>query len=238
VAAEARAAEQEGRAMAAEARAQAQEERAVAAEARAGEQEGRAMAAEAWGQIEQARAEASEVHARNLEGELDLARQSMAGMQDQLNAITRQAHDWHDQILRLQRSISWRVTAPLRFAKRLSVGLLSIPFLPLLLVLIPYVLARPSLRNRLGIRIKHYPQLRHGLRLFAYKLGLIQHDPRKVDGNLPLQVTSSAVLDKAVVITAETAMNSTDSQNLDHLTPRAREIYHQLVEACKARQRV
>jgi hypothetical protein len=180
----------------------------------------------------------------------------MAGMQDQLNAITRQAHDWHDQILRLQRSISWRVTAPLRFAKRLtlallrglkyllkglilvSVGLLSIPFLPLLLVLIPYVLARPSLRNRLGIRIKHYPQLRHGLRLFAYKLGLIQHDPRKVDGNLPLQVTSSAVLDKAVVITAETAMNSTDSQNLDHLTPRAREIYHQLVEACKARQRV
>ncbi len=327
IAAEARAGEQEGRAVAAEVRAMAQEERAIAAEARAGEQEGRAIAAEAWGQSEQARAVAAEAHARHLEGEINLARQSMAGMQIQLDAITHQAHDWHDQILRLQHTFSWRVTSSLRFIKRLLLamlrgakylvkglllgllGLLSLPFLPLLLILIPYVLARPTLRNRLGQRIKHYPKLRHALRLSAFKLGLIPHDPRRENGAAPIQAVipvkarigeqvSRAITAKALAqaqedrataaeawrrseqgraeaaqartqtheeraVAAEASAGEQEgravavveliesgpasgsleavqqhSPSLDHLTPRAREIYHQLVDACNARQRV
>jgi hypothetical protein len=171
--------------------------------------------------------------------------QALSGTNAQLEVITRQAHDWHDQILRLQRSISWRVTSPLRFVRKSIVaflrgikalfkslllgvaGLLSLPFLPLLLIFIPYVLARPELRNRLGQRIRHYPKLRHALRLSAYKLGLIHHDPRSElrdpKAPLPIPIQEAGQSEPLDVAT----------QNLDHLTPRARQIYYQLVEACK-----
>ncbi len=110
--------------------------------------------------------------------------------------MTRQAYDWHDQILRLQRTVSWRVTAPLRLIRRITLAgirgllrllrylglallfILCLPLLPILLISIPFVLRRPGLRNRLGQRIKHYPALRARLRLLAYKLGFIPNDPR------------------------------------------------------------
>jgi hypothetical protein len=194
--AESRAGEQESRALVAEARAQSKEMRAVTAESRAGEQEDRAVAAETWGQNEQSRALTAEARAQELESRLQQMQQALSGTNAQLEAITHLAHDWHDQILRLQRSISWRVTSPLRFVRKSIVvflrgikalfkfilfsvaGLLSLPFLPLLLIFIPYVLARPVLRNRLGQRIRYYPKLRYALRLSAYKLGFILNDPR------------------------------------------------------------
>jgi hypothetical protein len=219
--------------------------RAVAAEACAGEQEGRAVAAETWGQNEQSRALTAEARAQELESRLQQMQQALSGTNAQLEAITHLAHDWHDQILRLQRSISWRVTSPLRFVRKSIVvflrgikalfkfilfsvaGLLSLPLLPLLLIFIPYVLARPVLRNRLGQCIKHYPKLRYGLRILAYKLGLIPHDPtselRDLKSPLPIPIQETGQSESLDVAT----------QNLDHLTPRARQIYYQLVEACK-----
>jgi SAM-dependent methyltransferase len=110
-------------------------------------------------------------------------------LEQQLRATTRQAYDWYDQILRLQQSLSWRVTAPLRLLRRVTLAsvrgmrrwfrylglailfIICVPLLPILLISVPFVLRCPGLRNRIGQRIKRYPALRSGLRLLAYKLG-------------------------------------------------------------------
>ena len=230
--------EKEIRAIKAEARANEQEARAQAAETRASEQEARAQAAETRASEQEARAQA-------LEGQLHQIHQTLTLTNTQLETITQQAHDWHDQILNLHRSLSWRITSPIRFVRKGIVALLrwiksllkflvliaaiilSLPILPLLLISIPSVLARPALRNRLGQRIKHYPKLRYGLRLLAYKVGLIRHAPRREQHNVQ---TPSPGLHQEI---SQSQQIQVDAHNLDHLTPRARLIYYQLVDACK-----
>ena len=225
LAAEARATEQESRAVIAEAKAQAHEQRASAAEARATEQESRAVIAEAKAQV--------------FQSELNQTRQILHHANTQLEATTLQANAWHQQILDIQRSISWRVTILLRLVRKFMAALargfcflskiilsgfallLSLPFLPLLLLAIPFVMARPTLRNNIGQRIKQFPKLRYGLRFVAYRLHLIPDDPRK-----------ERIQQSQENLTSENVETSQYAPpNLEHLTPRAREIYYQLAAA-------
>ncbi len=122
--------------------------------------------------------------------------QRVAELTRQLETMTRQAHDWHDQILRLQRTVSWRITGPVRWFRRAMIAgyhgtrwlisrlvlavllVLCLPLAPFLLLSARFVLARPNLRNRIGQHIRRYPTLRAGLRLLAFRLGFLHHDPR------------------------------------------------------------
>jgi|GEM_PF-994008 len=150
------------------------------------------------------RAEESERKAADVEGQLALLKQyegqfqeKVASLEARAHAIQLQATTWHDQIHSLQRSVSWRVTAPLRwirygvlwtfsllwaFFKSLTAFvliLLLLPFSPVLLIALPWVLKKPGLRDQLGQRIKTYPRLRHGLRAIAGRLGYIPRYKRE-----------------------------------------------------------
>ena len=119
----------------------------------------------------------------------------------QLESMTVQALAWHEQILRLQKSISWKLTAPLRGIRKLSLYLIRklfgglrllgwlllllviLPLTPLLLISIPWVLKRPALRDRLGKRIYKHPRLRSLLRSFAFKSRML--DPSETQEPAP-----------------------------------------------------
>ena len=146
------------------------------------------------------RAEQSERKAADVEGQLVLLKQNEGQLQEKVvslearaHAIQLQATAWHDQIHCLQRSVSWRVTAPLRWIRygilwtlsllwallksltTFVLILLLLPFSPVLLIALPWVLQKPGLRDQLGQRIKAYPRLRHGLSRIAGRLGYIPH---------------------------------------------------------------
>ena len=110
--------------------------------------------------------------------------------------MRQQAKDWHEQIIGLRRSVSWQITSPLRMLRKALIAVINggkkfvrfvlialgavlcLPFLPIIIALLPFVLSRGGLRNRFGIFFYKYPKLRFALRLLAFKLGLKVVDPR------------------------------------------------------------
>ncbi len=249
IAAETRASELESRILATEAHARAQEARAIAAETRASELESRTRSAEGRAQSQEDRAVAAEAWAQSLAQALDQTQIALVEAKDEFDSATRQAHDWHEQIQHLQRSISWRITSPLR-ASRSIIALtyrgikwlirqlvsillftLCLPFLPLLLLVIPFVLARPGLRNTIGQHIRHYPRLRSILKRLAHRIGYISHDT-----NLVNPLTSAASRIDQCGIELEPILSDMETGNMNHtgqLTPRALKIYESLHTAIK-----
>lgn len=249
IAAKTRISELESRILATEAHARAQEARAIAAETRASELESRTRSAERRAQSQEDRAVAAEAWAQSLAQALDQTQIALVEAKDEFDSATRQAHDWHEQIQHLQRSISWRITSPLR-ASRSIIALtyrgikwlirqlvsillfaLYLPFLPLLLLVIPFVLARPGLRNTLGQHIRHYPRLRSILKRLAYRIGYISHDT-----NLVNPLTSAASRIDQCGIELEPILSDMETGNMIHtgqLTPRALKIYESLHAAIK-----
>ncbi|WP_018231901.1 FkbM family methyltransferase [Thioalkalivibrio thiocyanodenitrificans] len=113
-AADARAAKQEGLAAAAEASAGEQEKRAVAAEALAAEQEKRAVAAEALAAEQEKRAVAAEALATEHEKRAVAAEALATERGEQAVAAEDRAQSAKAEAEALRRSLSWRITAPLR----------------------------------------------------------------------------------------------------------------------------
>lgn len=160
----------------------------------------------------------------------------------ELHRMTQQALEWHEQIHRIQGSLSWRVTAPLRALRRLVIFcarligsvlkaflvafafLLLLPLLPLLLICLPLILKNPIIRNQLGQRIKQYPKLRRFTRGLLYKLKLISNNPES---------------DETTFSPGQLAPQSVSSRADDlFLLPRtAREIYAELQEAILEEQK-
>ena len=138
------------------------------------------------------RAVRAEAHAIDQEERANLVEQ----LQSDLEGMRQQAKDWHEQIIGMKRSVSWQITGPLRMFRKAVVAVINggkkfirfvlitlgavlcLPFLPIIIALLPFVLSRGGLRNRLGIFFYKYPRLRFALRLLAFKLGLKVVDPR------------------------------------------------------------
>jgi hypothetical protein len=92
--------------------------------------------------------------------------------------------------------------------------------LPLILILIPYVLLNPRLRNQLGHKLKQYPRLRYTLRLVLFKLGFIAKDPRKESGqvNANNNIMTDLVQKKPQGVTNQLQDNEVDIDKiLDHI---------------------
>ena len=215
--------------------------RLAEAELRLEERERALLEAKALAASLLSRAEESERRAADFEGQLALLKQyegqfqeKVASIEARAHAIQVQASAWHDQIHSIQRSISWRVTAPLRwfrygvlwtfsllwaFFKSLTTFvliLLLLPFSPVLLIALPWVLKKPGLRDQLGQRIKTYPRFRHGLRAIAGRLGYIPRYKREDTSHqktVPLHHQSHA------------------SDGLKSLSPRGKVFYQRIQKA-------
>ena len=211
---EAKAQEQEQRAVAAEGRAQEQEQRAVAAEGRAQEQEQRAVAAEAQRQEQQAR----------------------------IDELAGNTHHWWLQACTLEadrnairQSWSWRITAPVRWVGglviygtgalrrganevvRVSINIFQRPLAGLMRI----VLSKPALSERLNRILLRYPPLHQQL------LGVAQR------GGVMLVVPAYR---QPVVLNTESREQETP-EALSQLPPRARKIYHNLKSAIDNRRK-
>jgi FkbM family methyltransferase len=183
---EADATAQEHRAQVAEARAQQAVERAhleaeraqrldqtsQTAEARAQQAEERAYLEAERARIAEAIALTTEEHARR---NAERAQQ----LEVRLLEKERAASEWHDRVLALHQSTSWRITKPLRMVKRLwtgdpviqeklrSASVTGVKRLlkPGVVSAVNFVLARPALKTRMSRLVRnHYPRLHTRLR--------------------------------------------------------------------------
>ena len=188
-------------------------------------EERRQVTAQTEKALEDSRAEVIKL-TQQLRHEKNLA-EALESSQKELAALRLIADDWHGQILDLQRSVSWRLTAPLRWARQLAVlitlgfakalkwllmavgGVLILPAAPILILAIPFVLRNPGLRDRLGRRIKRYPRLRQGLRFFARAIGWIPREATKRNED-------------------RTDLSLNKENSLHRLSPRARAFYRRL----------
>jgi FkbM family methyltransferase len=243
VAAEARAQELEQRAVAAEARAQELEQRAVAAEARAQELEQRAVAAEARAQELEQRAVAAEVRAQELEQRAVAAEVRVQEQQVRIDELGGNSHHWWLKACALEadrnslrQSWSWRITAPVRWigglaihgasalrrgvneVVRVSIDTFQRPLARLMRI----VLSKPLLSERINRILLRYPPLHRQLLGVAKQGGLIPSSPMY---HPPLEQKS-----------IDQSSKQATPAELSQLTPRARQIYHDLRTAIESQR--
>lgn len=156
------------------------ESRAVFAEAVVGEMGARLMEAEA-----QRLRDTTTIEDLNTE-RTELQR-AMAAVQGSEHYWRLESEHWHERILNLHRSNSWRITAPLRAMKRLltgdlspiwratewvGVGIRSALRRPVIAVA-RVALNQPTLRKKIGTSLRNYPNLRQHLVMFVHNAGLV-----------------------------------------------------------------
>lgn len=137
-----------------------------------------------------------------------------------------QADEWHQYILSVHRSTSWRLTAPLRAAKRIATGDFS-PLhrvgsliatgarrilRPLAMLAVWAALKQPALRGRLNAKLHQYPKFREQLVFFARHRGLLPQTATP-PGNTPTDQPPTLAIGPAM-----------EEAGLTQLTPRARHI--------------
>jgi FkbM family methyltransferase len=217
---EARAREQEQRALAAESNALAEAQHAQAAETRAREQEQRALAAESNALAEEQRALAAELNA------LAEAQRALAA-ETTTHHWWHEAKEWQEQVIALHKSTSWKITKPLRAIKRLASGDFSLfsrwtaavslnakqTFRPVVAAGIRHVFQRPRLRARFSYLLKQFPWLHQRLLRVAVNTGAIC-------GGAAIAAQQATVVLQPLVNTA-----SVVPQNMSR---RARQIYKDL----------
>ena len=229
------------RAEQAEARAQEESERTEQAEARAQEESERAEQAEARAQEESEQSEQLRIqlgqlqtHLSSVNAELAHTQERLEESQQRVDQIWVQACAYEQQIIALHKSTSWRITAPLRLLRRLIAWLLALPFRaikalilrPLLSMVILLVLKIPALHKRLGNCLRKYPNVFAHLRQYAISRGYVETPPTMLLP-VPIEVPATTVVN----VSEETESVLLETPNLDCLTPRAKQIFQDLVEA-------
>ncbi|WP_407278728.1 methyltransferase domain-containing protein [Aromatoleum evansii] len=155
-------------------------QRAAVAEAEAGEQAKRAVGAEV-----RATQFADRAASANLKIE-ELERRLSAAETDARNGRS-EADRWHERILSIYQSSSWRITAPMRGVRKVARGdftpiqriggaandAIKAVLRPPVLMVARSVMNRPYLRVRMSKTLHRYPTLRQHLVLFTRNAGLL-----------------------------------------------------------------
>lgn len=202
--------------------------RAREAEALAQQANVRMDAAEAQMQEQRQRAEAAEAHSQTLQMRLDELGHSNHHWWMQANQLEAERDA-------LRQSLSWRITAPLRFAagvvlrpgfalrtsaNRALYRAIEVGQRPLAR-LMAVVLRKPFLAQQINTWLMRFPPLYQHLLSVAQRQGVVP--------GLPLQVASHR---------AAKPVHETPAPDLAHLTPRARQIYADLKQAIENNKRV
>ena len=262
--AEARAQAESERAEQAGARVQAESERADQAGAQAKAESERPAEAEAQAhqqfelsvQLEKVHTHLSSAHV-----ELTQTRAKLAESQRQAHQLWLQACAYEQRINALLKSASWRITWPLRklmsvirWLFKLPIRLVKVLLRPLASLAVGFVLKRPGFFAKLNSRLKKYPGLHVRLKRFASHRGMLPERFTVVPSTEPPQasaqkivasgetsseeVTSPDILASQELELVSEAMSEPplpETENLDHLTAGARNVYQQLKTAIEVK---
>lgn len=160
--------------------------------------------------------------------------------QQQLSESLANAHHWYlqaiaheEQVRALQQSTSWRITRPLRALTTMMRGFFILPARVMKaglrtvgLRLMRWVLAHPTLRDRVNERLKRYPRLHAHLQQFARSRGLVGGGVYKSPVNSQFEPQATAAQQYGQGI-----LEGQSGPDLSALTPRAREIFSELKKA-------
>ena len=176
-----------------------------------------------------------QAHAQWLQNELD-------AVNAKVHELNHSSHHWwtvadglNQERKTLYASRSWRITKPLRLlslaTKKIINGILAIPkglwrafkfpFKLLLAGLINFILERPKLRAKAKAKLRKHPRLEAHLRRFASLRGIV----------------SEATVFTPSFDQNNSAVHTEKDNDLSHLTPRARRIYHDLKIAIEIQQK-
>jgi uncharacterized membrane protein len=191
-------------------------------EVRATHAETKAQQAEA--KVEQAEIAAAHLELRLSQVEVRATHAETKAQQAEIAAANwkTQANEWHERLLALHASTSWTITKPLRAIKRLIKGDFAVfgrvvavlkvkikqALRPLVAFGIAYVNKKPALRHQLKRTVAKFPTLHQRLLRVAMNTGA--HN----SAHLPASFTQRAL-----------------SRELHGMTPRARQIQHDLKAA-------
>ncbi|MDM9652747.1 methyltransferase domain-containing protein [Pseudomonas wenzhouensis] len=138
----------------------------------------------------------------------------------------------------LLHSTSWKITAPLRGLRRLIAWLLALPvraikalLRPLLSRVIRFALNRPEVRTRWANRLRKYPKVFAHLRQFAINRGLVVEPPMPTHASVQVSAPVQTPATPVATAAEQAQPTANESPNLDSLTPRAKQIYHDLKAA-------
>lgn len=144
-----------------------------------------------------------------------------------------QADEWHELILALHASTSWRITKPLRAVKRLLAGdfvtfsgstaavklKVRETFRPVVSAGIAYVFKRPVLRKILSSCLKCFPKVHQRLLSVGVNSGAIK--------------SGAAYIGKTPSVRVSNSRRSALPADVHLMTPRARQIYNALEASLK-----
>lgn len=226
-AAEARALQAETIAHAAETRALQAEARAQQAELTAHTAEGRALQAETTAHAAEDGALQAETKAQQAGAQAVTLEQRAIAAEQAAQHWHQQANQWHEQILALHGSKSWRITYPARYFFLQLRRLRDEGFVTRIKAFIKKVL------RHVAAFVEKQPSLRHSAVRIAHRLGIydkLRTLYRKIHGH-------SALPAQQVVLEPfeETAAHSSEERTaLAHLSPRSRRIYQKLKSSLKS----
>ncbi|MBN2689399.1 MAG: hypothetical protein JXR42_02175, partial [Gammaproteobacteria bacterium] len=153
------------------------------------------------------------------------------------------AHHWYlaaslhiERVEAMEKTISWKITKPLRLLKKWTITIVKSPWLliksmakAVLNPLMRFVLNRPSLKDKLLNKIKKFPSLFNRLKLFAQNQNLIFGYQ---------QIITEQKLNQAMELELQQSVQRVDAnsplsmqEELTQLSPRAKQIYTQLKQA-------
>ena len=224
------------------------------AEATAGHWQAEARQAEAT--AEHWQAESQSIKSR-LEARIAELEGWLSDAEARVRELRAQADEWHQYILSVHRSTSWRLTAPMRAAKRIATGDFSPLYRvgsliaagvrrmlrPLAVVAVWAALKQPTLRDRLNARLHQFPKFREQLVLFARHRGLLPQTatpPCNTQADQPPTLAIGPAMEEAGLTQLTPEVDFANQQviapameeaGLTQLTPRARHIYAGLKHA-------
>ncbi len=219
----------------AESKAQKAEQTAENAQSLAQEADTKAQKAEQTTENAQNLAKAAETIAQKAEDTAIHAESKAQHAQMLAEAAQAQAHQFHAQLNAVYNSYSWRVTWPLRKTVDIARWSVNLPMrlikwmirLPGNLVarLMSFAIKRESLRVKLLERVNKHPWLKARLTSIGQNRGVLPED------NFPENENT--------LLVSQNYNQSFNEQeaDLENMTPRARQIYHDLKKAIEQRQK-
>lgn len=179
-----------------------------------------------------------------LHAERDELQRMLAETRGSVHYWRLESDQWHERLLSVHRSSSWRITAPIRALKRVVKGDLS----PVrrtagwavtgvrralrrpAVAAARIVLNQPRLRHKISTSLRKYPGLRQHLVLFVRNAGLMP-DASTV------ALTAHRKADPVTNSPGTELLHETFNPELAHMTASARQIYVDLKVAIEAKKR-